>query len=240
MVLEDAMILFGFKPGSIQDRSSVLKVYRKLSFKFHPDHGGDADDFKKLTDAFKLLAKVFKDIGVAGSDDIVTICGRQLSDLGKGYPITESACTCDECDGMGYRKYSGLKEGTGEYRSCEECGGDGVMSHPCKKCGGTGRYIHPRSGKDIGECYRCKGSGKFYPFSKKRFDEKHYFHVFMFNEDPYIPGTRNRGIRCPACSGAKEVEIKTDGKPFFRVCEKCDGIGEVKMWNPVIPRGYIT
>ena len=124
MVLEDAMVLFGFKPGSIQSRSSVLKVYRRLLFKFHPDHGGDADDFRKLTDAFNLLAKVFKDIGVVGSDDVVTICGRPLCDLGKGYPITEPACTCDECDGGGYRKYSGLKEGTGEYKSYGECGGE--------------------------------------------------------------------------------------------------------------------
>lgn len=31
----------------------------------------------------------------------------------------------------------------------------------------------------------------------------------------------------------------TDGRPFYKVCMKCDGIGEEKMWNPVIPRGFL-
>lgn len=145
------------------EKASVLKRYRRLSFEFHPDHGGDPEKFKELTKAYGVLQGRFGDIldhGGGESVEMKTVCGRPLSELGKGFSITESARTCDSCDGNGYREYSGHQEGTGEYGKCVACDGTGLVFHPCRKCGGTGRYIHPKSQKDIGECYSCKGTGR--------------------------------------------------------------------------------
>jgi DnaJ-class molecular chaperone len=238
------MEIFGLEVGSSQSKQYIKKVYRARSLTLHPDMGGDADEFRELTDAFRVLEKVFKDNVERGDDsDIEVSPGKRLSELGKGYPITDSARTCDRCEGKGYNVFSGQRRGTGEFKKCPTCGGDGLLWYPCKRCGGTGRYVHPKAKKDVGECHMCKGSGKFYPYAKRRAGRGYIFYDFMsahfWNEAPYIPGTNKRGQACKECSGNGEVEILTNGRPYYTICAECDGIGEIKMWNPVIPRGYL-
>ena len=238
MELSEAKKLFSLDS---LDRRLLLKKYRALAFTCHPDYGGDPEAFNRLMDAFHILSKNCKD----GVDDkgAKTIDGKRISDLGKGYPITESARTCDACDGKGYNMFHGNAEGTGEYKTCPACGGDRVKSYPCNRCEGTGKYKHPKSGKIIGECRGCKGTGKFYLYARKRRSNRFGFmfeDLWRFDMNPYIPGTDKRGIPCDMCCGDGKVEIKTNGEPFYTVCRKCEGVGEEKMWNPVLPRGLFT
>lgn len=215
----------------------LLKRYRELSLLKHPDHGGDDNEFVLLTDAFTFL----KRLSCEDVDDekARTVSGEKISDLGKGYPITESAKTCDVCDGNGYRKYSSHSVGTGKYEECKLCGGDGLEFYKCNRCGGTGKYINPNSGKEVGDCYKCKGTGKFYPFKKKSpIGFASWPHGPMF--DVYVPGTNRRGVPCKMCAGSGETEIRSDGRPCYMICVICEGVGEVKMWNPVIPRGFLS
>jgi DnaJ-class molecular chaperone len=233
---DQAKKLFGNLLAENFSRAELKKAYRVLVMDKHPDHGGTDEEFGALTSAFKLLE------GQAENQKKVlyTIDGQKLSDLGRGYPITENARTCERCEGLGFKRYSGMSTGTGKFEQCTLCGGDGLKFYPCERCKGTGRYIHPKSKKDIGECYKCKGTGKFYPFNKRRgsqWRDSFGFGFRMPSTAPYIPGTQRRGIPCEKCFGDGTTEIKTDGKPYYLVCEECHGIGEVKMFNPVIPRG---
>lgn len=42
------------KPGATTDE--VKKAFRKKAIREHPDKGGDADKFKKLTEAYEILS----------------------------------------------------------------------------------------------------------------------------------------------------------------------------------------
>jgi DnaJ-class molecular chaperone len=236
--IEGALSLFGFASSDVLSRAVILRRYRELVMINHPDMGGDADMFNRITEAYAILKRAgYKD----NADNIEkTIDGYKLCDLGNGYPITESAITCETCDGHGYRQYSGMVEHTGHYEACKVCGGDGLKFYPCKKCEGTGKYRHPKSGKVVGECYQCNGTGKFYPFGKIKKSGFGYFFDTMMNDAPYVPGTRKIGVNCPDCNGRGRVEVVADGRPFFRRCDECKGVGEIRIFNPVLPRGLFA
>ena len=65
MELHEALEIFGFKDGEDIDSTELKKRYRKLAFKNHPDHGGDADKFKDINEANSMLLnrlKIFEQI----------------------------------------------------------------------------------------------------------------------------------------------------------------------------------
>ena len=162
----------------------------------------------------------------------VTIEGQRLSDLGKGYPITVSAKTCEFCHGRGYQTAHKMKRAP-----CSKCEGTGLVRYPCRRCNGSGKYNHPNTGKFIGECRGCKGTGWFYPFSKRP-------SLGIFG--PYakdVPGTDKEGVPCRSCNGTGEdffSRISTEEVEYYFTCTYCEGVGEIKMKNPVLPRGYFT
>ncbi len=45
--------VLGVQESSNQD--DIKKAYRKLSLKHHPDRGGDAEQFKKINEAYSVL-----------------------------------------------------------------------------------------------------------------------------------------------------------------------------------------
>ena len=50
--------LLGVNENSSQDE--IKKAFRKLSLKHHPDRGGDAEEFKKINEAYSTLGDVEK------------------------------------------------------------------------------------------------------------------------------------------------------------------------------------
>ena len=41
--------------GENADEQEIKKAYRKLSLRHHPDRGGDAEEFKKINEAYSTL-----------------------------------------------------------------------------------------------------------------------------------------------------------------------------------------
>ena len=50
--------VLGVSESSSQD--DIKKAYRKLSLKHHPDRGGDAEQFKKINEAYSVLGDTEK------------------------------------------------------------------------------------------------------------------------------------------------------------------------------------
>jgi len=231
MSLEKELNFFELKPE--YSLVELKKAFRKIALKEHPDVGGDRVVFERSVDYFKTLEKACSNFG-SGDDKCIssdkTIDGIKLSDLGKGYPITESAATCEVCDGHGYTSFH--DEWSKVYQPCGDCFGTGIFSYPCKKCGGSGEYS--RNGKVIGECNLCNGSGRFYPENKNPL--RGFFYTIK-----YIPGTMKKAIACKRCDGSGTVfGYAENSKLLHRVCDKCEGIGEIKLFNPVLPRGFLA
>lgn len=214
--------------------ADLKRSFRKQCFFAHPDQGGSSELFGRLQDAFYALKfKAFVPEEMAHK----TIQGDFLSDLGKGLPLTVSAKDCDICKGKGYTSYHKVTYGydDDDYAvTCSSCSGRGVFSYPCRACKGEGKLPNPKTGKLIIECPSCEGSGRFYPEVKKG--------EFIYNVAfKTIKGKRRKIYKCKTCKGWGEVlgkkkEIK-DEKFTYSTCDYCGGVGEIRIYNPVIPRG---
>lgn len=214
----------------------LKKAFRARSFICHPDAGGSSEEFHKLQEAYRTLEPWAK--AEEGIKEQATVDGTALSELGQGYPLTESARPCEDCDGHGYRE---MHEPSGHIEAeCDVCGGTGLVRHPCNRCGGTGQYKNPKTGKVAGECYNCKGSGWFYPYRKKRLGRRTFETFWSAFHVKYIPGTTKIGQNCKECLGTGTREVPTGERTFYVRCSTCGGVGEVKMWNPVLPRGLFA
>jgi|GEM_PF-2921380 len=215
----------------------LKKAFRSQSFLVHPDMGGSDHEFNLLKEAYEFLQS--RAVHTLGENvhEFQTVCGTPLADLGKGLPLTVSARECDICNGLGYKGFSD------EMREvkCPDCEGEGVFFLPCKKCGGTGDYKHPRSGKVVGKCNLCGGNGRFYPrHVGKAFGTMGWF------SDPFgvgvtLPnGQERRAHKCKRCRGSGTVCVEDVRVLKYLKCLKCEGTGEEQIFNPVLPRGYLT
>jgi DnaJ-class molecular chaperone len=215
---EDAKKIIGLEDKDT--KRELKRKFRSLAMIMHPDKGGEANKFQDLQSAYETLIEyILED---KATEDIY-INGKPLDQYGKGYPITESARTCDRCRGNGYVKFS---EKVRIEKSCPTCHGTGIFSYSCKKCNGSGKYI--RNGKEIGECRLCSGSGRFYPENKKGRSS-------FWSRTVYIPGTMKEAYPCKECSGNGTVlRWGLILHNHYIICSECDGIGEIKMWNPII------
>jgi DnaJ-class molecular chaperone len=204
--------------------AQLKSAFRRQSFLVHPDTGGNEESFQRLVQAFEVLKGSAKIVG--GKE---TVEGRPLSELGKGYPLTQSAKTCDLCEGRGYRVFHRKKRQT---IKCDKCGGTGLNRYPCRKCDGEGTYVNSQGKKR--RCSWCGGSGWFYPPASETDAQG--------STAPLIPGTKKQGRICFDCDGTGKVEgWEIDGEEeYYAVCERCNGIGETQMFNPVLPRGFLS
>ncbi len=92
----------------------------------------------------------------------------------------------------------------------------------------------------VGHCNACKGGKWFYPYDKRWHQRDLSWSVF---KTKYVPGTTRRGIACKSCDGDGKVsrKVQLDGAKFLhRKCDACEGVGEVKIYNPVLPRGFLS
>jgi hypothetical protein len=231
MSIDEAKKMFKVEGNDKISTRELRRRFRAKCYETHTDAGGTVEAFDALKDAYTILQKSDCIEGVERAATTLLDGVTPLSTLGQGYPLIEPAKTCEQCDGAGYKEYT-ISTRTKKI-DCPECQGTGVFSYPCKRCGGSGRYKHPVSKVDIGECRACKGSGRFYPENKRQKFRVEYAFV------PYIPGTKMKGYECKNCAGSGYQMVPSDEQTVgYICCDGCKGVGEVKMWNPVIPRGF--
>ena len=260
----------------------LLAAYRREAMTRHPDRGGSDDLFRELTLAYDFMRPLALASVVDSDGPKMTVHGVPLSDLGRGFPLTKSARTCDRCGGAGYN----IEENhSGASIECPKCVGHGVISHPCRRCDGTGKM----NGK---ECYTCHGSGRFFPHvtDKEIKDgvsyDKRERHVIV-QASAKLPNVHGRV--CFECDSNGRIDYETDWmmrnwfggmwglrdrrkttgmehveltmkrencsraeaqkmlgfralttRTTYFSCSVCHGVGEVEMFNPVLPRGLLS
>lgn len=256
MNIIEASAIVGIAPPF--STASLRKAYRKASMIHHPDTGGSEESFILLQDAYKFLVPLVKEDVVDDGDrdrddDLVTVEGAKLSSLGKGFPLNKNACECSQCGGRGYTER--VVEPRKIFK-CRKCGGHGIISHPCKYCNGQGKAVS--HGKVQGECRYCKGTGKFFPLGNVKTDR---------NGNKFVDGPRGSieikrseldpkimGRICFECSGTGEgfgmmfgfmfnldlIQEERKSRIVRNKCYTCHGIGEIEMFNPVLPRGLFA
>jgi DnaJ-class molecular chaperone len=220
--------------GSAFSAQELKASFRRKSLVLHPDMGGSEKDFIELNDAFGILSSLAKN-GIGAN--LETVDGIKLSELGKGYPLSVSAISCENCEGKGWKSFTSDLVKV----KCLHCDGTGAFYLPCKKCNGTGRYKHPKTGNDVGQCNLCLGSGKFYPRRKERRPCSIHFLEWDYRQPLYVTlpsGERIPVNSCKECGGDGFGVVP--GRNFlYTICPICKGVGETKIYNPVLPRGFL-
>lgn len=104
-------------------------------------------------------------------------------------------------------------EGFGSWKVCDRCiGGRVPRSFTCRPCNGTGKFTQKNS-RRIVNCRVCRGTG-------------------LFNHPTLT-------MNCPDCDGTATVRIPGQNVSYH-TCWKCRGVGEIKIFNPVIPKGALS
>lgn len=193
--------------------AAIKTAFRRRALQVHPDQNkaaGAQDAFIDLQEACSsLLADPEAVTGV--EEAALCVDGTPLKDLGGGLGPTVNGKPCPKCNGAGFTKF---RIGNDPCPDCRPLGFGLFFLVPsgyewkCPRCNGTGRF--KRNGKDVGECFRCKGRGTI----------------------------RTRTNQCETCHGTGR-DPRT-GTVIYHVCQECQGTGEVKVLNPVLPKGLFT
>ena len=115
-----------------------------------------------------------------------------------------------KCEHCSGKGYTVHVSKTGE--TCPFCRGRGRARMPilCRSCSGTGTFITKRGFKV--KCKTCSGTGVF----------------------------RWKIVDCPYCFGMGEMWFgPRKEKKTLEKCYKCEGTGEIELFNPVLPKGMI-
>ncbi len=195
--------------------NTLKTTFRRLSREEHPDvskHPQATRRFAQINEAYNLLIKDPNVLEFTEEDakKLETVEGIPLAKLGKGLGPNTNGRPCTLCDARGYRGYKA------DRIPCEDCKRvflnifTEAWAYRCRKCKGTGRFL--RNGKDVGECFACKGN---------------CWHV-----------SRSRSNDCKSCRGRRSIE-DPKGRMFYTSCEHCKGTGEIMVFNPVLPKGLL-
>jgi DnaJ-class molecular chaperone len=188
----------------------LKKAFRSASKVLHPDVGGDEELFKSMKEAYEKILDVAENFGCVFSDGD----DFKLETTIEGIPLVSLGL------GLGLMVngkdcYSCNHQGYTKHFgvSYKVCGcEDGMIRavFPCSSCKGTGKF-EQRSGRII-DCRRCGGTGKFI--------------------HPY------KMVICPKCRGSATIQSFND-EWYYRRCGTCNGTGEIKIFNPVLPKGRL-
>ncbi len=197
-------------PVTIADLKSA---YRRRAKELHPDlnpHGTEL--FKTFQEVYEWLTSpdVLRIIVKIGEAEYTT-CTTD------GTPLSELGLGFDntkngrDCGYCNHRGYHKVVEE--RYHICRECSGCGyTYANACDACKGTGKFTQKNS-KRVVDCLRCKGKGTI-----------HY-------------GTLSR-CRADGCN--RGYVSRATERVTYQTCWTCKGIGEIEIYNPVIPKGLLT
>jgi len=195
--------------------NSLKTAFRRCSKIEHPDlskHPKAKERFEAVVTANSLILNHPELMDAVDSSIATTDEGNPLSSLGKGLGATVNGKMCDDCNGLGYQAFIGRTV------PCSDCRTRRFMAHlrlyeyRCRKCLGSGLF-KMKAGRS-GTCYPCQGSGW----------------VRIQTESPFQNS-------CPTCKGTTLVEDRR--RKTYHTCFKCKGSGELPMWNPVLPKGFL-
>lgn len=163
--------------------AEIKKAYRKLAMEHHPDHNGDEEKFKQVSEAYSILSDERKRAEFdAKSHGLPPGFGNPFGGFdpfGPGSPFEEI-----------FRNHSGRKRSSsgepifnikiplseiqkgsvkiGNYKKnvmCSPCGGlGGEGKQVCSRCSGTGMLLINPAPNVIQQrtCHKCLGSGTAY------------------------------------------------------------------------------
>lgn len=249
--------------------SELLSAYRKEASFRHPDRGGSERLFTELTDAYnfmKALASLSTDAKSVTIDGIPlsqlgkgypltkNACTCSTCD-GKGYTEEtrdrEATIECPKCSGHGIISHK-----------CKKCDGTGkVGGKPCRTCSGSGRFFPRLQDKEIIDrtsvlnsgrlieirasqkmpnmlgriCFECDGEGRipyedygFLDFRTRKTSGIQYVLMMM------------KTAHCSQDEAKRLLDFQAEASQrYFSKCSNCRGIGEIEMFNPVMPRGML-
>lgn len=200
--------------------ANALKTsYRRFSMLEHPDHSKHPQAKERFARVYEAYALLKDDTSIL-EQEIVTVThteeGDELAKLGKGLEPTTNGIACGECHGVGYWTIHQLD------KPCPNCRTNfDTYGRRFSPMSIGGRYEYKcrkcggtgefsKNGKKIGVCYPCRSTG---------------WHV----EKGWVN-------RCQTCRG---LMVVAGGCIECHTCTKCEGTGELPMWNPVLPRGLL-
>lgn len=115
-----------------------------------------------------------------------------------------------ECVQCQHKGYT--EEKLNAWQTCTQCSSYGwTYTQPCLRCKGSGKYTN-RKGDASFECYVCRGDG-------------------------YLPSRHLN--KCWVCKGEGGKKVPVNSVVYY-FCYTCNGVGEIKIYNPVIPKGILS
>lgn len=169
-----ALHIMGFKEGETPTETDIKKQYRKLSLKHHPDKGGTAENFHKITKAYNIL------LGNEKADEHVfppmSKTDEMFSEVFQGFDEIFSKMSGQRRKQLKkkririnvYELFHGAIRNVEmiESKTCDACQGTKTKSKiKCPNCSGTGNEFitrkHSLGGPPLVKvvCKKCRGKG---------------------------------------------------------------------------------
>jgi molecular chaperone DnaJ len=150
--------ILGVQPTATEEE--IKKAYRKKAMESHPDKGGDAEEFKKVLDAYEILTGKKQEPRPEPQPNPFggNPFGRRNGFRMKARPLNiEIELTVEEVFYGCVKKVNFFVD-----RSCRSCGGSGgIKFSSCSSCGGRGMHIQNMQGmQTFMMCNICGGSGQ--------------------------------------------------------------------------------
>ena len=192
-------------------RNAIKVAYRRAANLEHPDRSRHPQAKERFHAVQAAYELLQKDTSVLDVVESLVTLTEEGDELAKLGKGLGPTTNGLSCEDCKGMGYVGYAS---QRTSCPNCRNAGFRTeYRCMKCSGTGSF-RMRSG-NVGQCFACKGSGWYI----RRFE-------------------RTFANSCPSCLGIGTVASKQ--VKSYHTCYKCKGKGELPMWNPVLPKGFLA